>query len=92
MADELSDLLAGQKYQTQKLEKIEATLLRMDGAVRSHEVRLTVLENFCGEQVKPALDKLVDLRIDMAKWAALGGSIGTVAAVFFAVGKLLQWW
>lgn len=92
MSDELSQILAGQKYQIETLEKIDQRLKDLNGTVRSNQIRVTVLEQFCQEQVKPALGQLMNMRLEMAKWAALGGGAGTVAAIAFALGKLLAWW
>ena len=65
MSDELNQILAGQKYQIETLEKIDDRLKELNGTVRSNQIRVTVLEQFCQEQVKPALGQLMNLRLDI---------------------------
>ena len=92
MESELQRLLAGQEYQTEKLEKIDDRLKELNGSVRNHEVRITVMETFCHDQVKPALDTLVNVRMELARWSAFGGVAGVIAAALFGLGKLVGWW
>jgi len=93
VADELQQILAGQRYQTEKLESIDQRLKELNGSVRSHEVRLSVLEAFTREQVKPALERLIDVRIELARWGMFGGVGGFVVMVGFILGRfVLGWW
>ena len=93
MADELQQILAGQRYQTEKLESIDQRLKELNGSVRSHEVRISVMEAFNKEQVKPALEKLIDVRVELARWGMFGGIGGFVVFAGFLVGRfVLGWW
>jgi hypothetical protein len=99
MEKQINELLAGQKVQTEQLMHLrsDVTELKEDcktiGAlVRNHEVRLTVLEKFCQEQVKPALEALINVRLELARWGAFGGAAGGVAVVLYGLGKLIGWW
>ena len=93
MADELQQILAGQRYQTEKLESIDQRLKELNGSVRSHEVRISVMEAFNKEQVKPALEKLIDVRVELARWGMFGGIGGFVVFAGLLVGRfVLGWW
>jgi len=64
----------------------------LNGTVRAHDSDIKVLKVFCDEQVKPALVKVVDLRIEVAKYLAAGGGFGVVMTVLIGAGKALGWW
>jgi hypothetical protein len=65
---------------------------------RVHEIdrRLALVEQFCDREVKPALNRVDDNRMEIAKVAAGGAGVatvgGTVAAIIIAIGKTAGWW
>lgn len=72
--------------------EIKDELKALNGTVRSHTTDLTVLKIFCDEQVKPALVRVVDLRIELAKLAAVGGGFGLIATLAAGIGKAAGVW
>ena len=70
---------------------IENQLITLNGTVRVHDKDIIVLNTCWKEQVQPALGKLVDLRIEFAKWAAAGGGLGLIGFAGFSVFKLAGW-
>jgi hypothetical protein len=83
------------------LEEVKTGVARINGRVEKqgndlaiHNTRLTVLETFCQEQIKPALVHITDNRIQiatmLAKFGAMGaGGAGTVALLGHFV---FSWW
>lgn len=53
-----------------------ALLRQLNGSVRQHETRITVLEHFCNEQVKPIIEIANENRLELATLVAKYGSIG----------------
>lgn len=92
-----SDIQHLQAVVDQGFDKVEHKLDQMNGSVRQHETRLTLLENFCAERVKPALDQIVENRVQiatiLAKYAAAGfGATGGLGIGVFLIGKATGWW
>jgi len=80
-----------------RFDKVEAQLGRMNGSVRQHETRISLLEEFCRERVKPALIQVVENRVQIAtviaKYAAGGLGIGGGVGIgVFLIGKATGWW
>lgn len=99
--DELSALRANKRIDPMvgrldsidaRLQSIEKHFDALDSTVLAHDKSITQLSIFCEEQVKPALVKVTDMRIELAKIAAAGGGFGIVATVLLAAGKALGWW
>jgi len=99
--DELSELRASRRTDPlairlesidKGLQGVNDKLATLNGTVRSHDTDIKVLKVFCDEQVKPALGKVTDIRIELAKLAAQGVGIGAVAAIIAAIAKALGWW
>ena len=71
---------------------VEEKLKELNGTVRQHETRMTLLERFCDERVKPALAQVMENRIELArviaKWGSLGvGGGGAAGFVIYMIGK-----
>jgi len=90
LGEEIADVKAG-------VDKINSRVGKAEGSITQHETRVTVLETFCQEQVKPALNVITDNRIALATMIAkygagglgIGGGLGMIA---FVVGKGAGWW
>ena len=74
------------------LKTIDDRLGSQDAIVRVHDKDIAQLKAFCDDQVKPALIKVTDIRIELAKLGAAGGGFGLVVAAVLAVGKASGWW
>ena len=79
------------------VDKINSRVGKVENGQGQHETRITVMEHFCQDQVKPALEILTDNRIQVAgiaaKYGAGGfGVISAIGAIVFAVGKAAGWW
>ena len=90
LADELAEVKAG-------VDKINSRVGKVENGQGQHEVRVTVLETFCQDQVKPALGLVTDNRLAIAgmiaKYGAGGfGVVSGLGAIVFAVGKAAGWW
>ena len=91
-----SDILKLQDDVSRRFDDVERKLDRVNGSVRQHETRIALLENFCKEQVKPALAQVVENRVQiatvLAKYAAgglgLGAGLGTLIAI---IAKAAGW-
>jgi len=89
LADEVADVKKG-------IDKINNRVGRAEGSITQHETRVTVLETFCQEQVKPNLSLIQDNRVQIATMVAkygagglgIGGGIGIALAI---AGKALGW-
>ena len=70
-----SDILKLQDDVSRRFDDVERKLDRVNGSVRQHETRIALLENFCKEQVKPALAQVVENRVQIAEdWKKKGHS------------------
>lgn len=90
MAGEIAGVKAG-------VDKINSRVNQAESTIVQHETRVTVLENFCQERVKPALEIVTDNRIAIAvivaKYGAAGVGIGGGLGIALAiVGKLTGVW
>jgi len=64
----------------------------LNGTVRAHDKEIGQLRVFCEEQVKPALGKVTDIRIELAKLVAQGSGIGLILAILAGIAKAAGWW
>jgi hypothetical protein len=84
------------KHLTQEVQagfaQTNEQLRALNGTVRQHETRLSLLESFCDEQVKPIIKTVNENRLELVKLGAFGGGLGGVLAIVVAVGKVLGWW
>lgn len=90
LAEEIADVKRG-------VDKINSRVGKAEGSLTQHETRVTVLETFCQEQVKPALSVITDNRIQIAgiiaKYGAGGLGIGGgIVGAVFMLGKGVGWW
>ena len=90
LADEVQEVRRG-------VEKINSRVGKVEAGQTHHEVRMTVLETFCQERVKPALEIITDNRVAiagiLAKYGAIGvGAGGGFGVALAVVGKALGWW
>lgn len=88
----------------QNVESIKTVVERIDGrvarnteAIQQHNTRVTVLERFCNDQVKPALTQIMDNRVQiavmLAKYAAVGaGGAAGIGGVIYLIGKGVGAW
>ena len=78
--------------------KIERHLVQLNGSVSKHESRLCVIEDWRlaiekwrvehAREEKETDKQVTDLRIEIAKMAALGGSFGAVISIVIAALKV----
>jgi len=90
LAEEIADVKRG-------VDKINSRVGKAETNLTQHETRVTVLETFCQEQVKPALSVITDNRIQIAgiiaKYGAGGLGIGGgIVGAVFMLGKGVGWW
>jgi len=90
LAEEIADVKRG-------VDKINSRVGKAETNLTQHETRVTVLETFCQDQVKPALSVITDNRIQIAgiiaKYGAGGLGIGGgIVGAVFMLGKGVGWW
>jgi predicted nucleic acid-binding Zn-ribbon protein len=74
------------------LHSVAEQLKALNGTVRAHDKEISQLKVFCDEQVKPALVRVQDMRVELAKMAAAGGGFGIMVTALIAAGKAMGWW
>lgn len=82
---------------TDGFSRLETKVDLINGSVRQHETRLSLLEEFCRDRVKPALEQVVENRVQiatvLAKWGVGGlGAGGGLGIGVFLIGKATGWW
>jgi len=90
LADEIADVKETGKTTNDLLRQI-------NGNVRQHETRITVLEHFCDEQVKPIITIANENKMELATVVAKYGSIsigggGAVGLIIWLIGKSQGVW
>jgi hypothetical protein len=58
------------------VDRINSRVQKNTELAAYHETRIALMENFCKEQVKPALQLLADHRVQIAVMAAKYGAVG----------------
>lgn len=110
MSSEPADVLlirSDIKHLSEKVEQgFQATNRRLDiinGTVKihadqlgDHRTRLTVIETFCADQVKPLLaivnENKTALAVTAAKFAGGTGGVAGISGIVFLIGKSQGWW
>ena len=99
--DELSSLRANRRIDplATRLDSIDARLQgiekhfdALDSTVLAHDKAISQFSIFCDEQVKPALTRVQDMRVELAKFGVAGGGFGAAVAASLAIGKAMGWW
>ena len=75
-----------------RLQGIEKHFDALDLTVLSHDKSISQFAIFCDEQVKPALARVQDMRVELAKFGVAGGGFGAAIAASLAIGKAMGWW
>ena len=72
------DIRTGFEAVNRRLDRMEAVQQVAAEQEARRETRLTVVERFCDEQVKPAIKQVTENRLELAKLAAVafGGGFG----------------
>ena len=99
--DEIASLRANQRIDPlashlqsidARLGSIEKHFDALDSTVLAHDKAISQFAVFCDEQVKPALGKVQDMRVEIAKFGMAGGGFGAALAASLAIGKAMGWW
>lgn len=90
LSDEVAEVRRG-------VDKINSRVGKVETNHAQHETRIALMERFCHDQVKPALELITENRVQiatiLAKWGAGGLGIGGgIGMIIFAVGKAAGWW
>jgi archaellum component FlaC len=85
----LEQVLAIVQNTDEKVEKIEEHLKELNGSVRQNTTDVAVLKDWRKSQAQPAVTGVQDLRVEIAKYTALGGGIGVVVSIIGVVLKAL---
>jgi hypothetical protein len=92
-----SDILHLTKEFERGMSQVTNRLDHIDACVRHHETRLSILEKFCDEQVKPMMQIVNDSKLELARLVARYTGIGVgggsaVGLILYAIGKSLGVW
>ena len=86
------DVIATQKdvVSTQKdVQKLASRFDALNGTVHQTREEIAVLKDWRESQVAPAVESVADLRVEVAKAAGIGGSIGAVLGIVLLIGKAI---
>jgi hypothetical protein len=75
----------------EKVADVERQVTSLNGTVRDHDKDITVLKEF-EKRATPLLEKIGDMRVELAKLGAVGGGMGLVFGAILAIGKGAGWW
>lgn len=78
------------------VDKINSRVAKNEVGVIQHETRIALMETFCQEQVKPALQVIMENRTQLAVIAAKYGAVGLgagsgIGLVFLGIAKMAGW-
>jgi len=85
LATDIADVKRG-------VDKINDRVGKIETGQAQHETRVALLEIFCHERVKPALERVIDNRIQIAVMVAKYGAGGLGIGAVIMVGKAAGWW
>ena len=69
--------------------KIEAHMKELNGSVKTNHTDIAVLKDWRQSQAQPAVKGVQDLKVEVAKFSALGGTFGAIVAIVGIVCKVL---